>query len=125
LESAISRQWYQLYENNPKIQAFAVAKGAEIVWQTENWNLLDDIKELVAAPKDASGKVSAFGVKYKRVASTQDTYIGSAAGDKGYLLIARINENGWAIAWAESTSVPELALIDLIKTAVHLNGDVR
>jgi hypothetical protein len=125
LESAISRQWYHLYENNPKIQAFAVAKGEDIVWQTENWNLLQDIKQLVAAPSEGTGKVSAFGVKYKRVASTQDTYIGSAAGDKGHLLIARINEKGWAIAWAESTSVPELALIDLIKTAIHLSADVR
>jgi hypothetical protein len=125
LESAISRQWYHLYENNPKIQAFAVAKGEEIVWQTENWNLLQDVKQLVAAPGEGTGKVSAFGVKYKRVTSTQDTYIGSAAGDKGYLLISRINEKGWAIAWAESTSVPELALIDLTKTAIHLSSDVR
>jgi len=124
LESAISRQWYQLYENNPKIQAFAVAKGEEIVWQTENWNLLDDIRQLVAAPKEATSKVSAFGVKYRRVASTMDSYIGSAADDKGHLLIARINENGWAIAWAEPTSVPELTLIDLTKTAIHLSGDI-
>jgi hypothetical protein len=124
LESSISRQWYQLYENNPKIQAFAVAKGEEIVWQTENWNLLEDIKQIVAAPNNSPGNVSAFGVKYKRVTSTSDTYIGSAA-NKGHLLIVRINEKSWAIAWAESTSVPELALIDLTKTAIHLSGDVR
>jgi hypothetical protein len=124
LESAISRQWYQLYKNNPKIQAFAVAKGEEIVWQTENWNLLEDIKQIVKAPKEAASNVSAFGVKYKKVSSTEDTYIGSAFNNKGHLLIVRINEKGWAIAWAESTSVPELALIDLTKAAIHLNGDV-
>lgn len=124
MESAISRQWYQLYENNPKIQAFAVAKGDEIVWQTENWNLLDDIKQIVAAPQDATGNISVSGVKYKRVASTQDTYIGSTS-NKGHILITRINEKGWAIAWADSTAVPELALIDLTKTAIHLSNDVR
>jgi hypothetical protein len=124
LESAISRQWYQLYENNPKIQAFAVAKGEDIVWQTENWNLLDDIKRIVVAPKEPASTVSAFGVKYKRVTSTLDTYIGSAADNKGHLLIVRINEHSWVIAWAESTSIPELALIDLSKTAIHLSGDV-
>jgi hypothetical protein len=125
LESAISRQWYQLYENNPKIQAFAVAKGAEIVWQTENLNLLEDIKQIVIAPKEAASNVSASGVKYKRVASTLDTYIGSASDNKGHLLIVRINEISWAIAWAESTSVPELTLVDLTRTAIHLSGDVR
>ncbi len=101
-----------------------MAKGEEIVWQTENWNLLEDIKQIVAAPKDAAGNISAFGVKYKRVTSTQDTYIGSTS-NKGHLLIVRINEKGWAIAWAESTAVPELALIDLTKTAIHLSNDVR
>ncbi len=124
MESAISRQWYQLYENNPKIQAFAVAKGDEIVWQTENWSLLEDIKQIVGAPKDAPDNISISGVKYKRVTSTEDTYIGSTS-NKGHLLVARINEKCWAIAWAESTAVPELALIDLTKTAIHLSNDVR
>ena len=124
MESAISQQWYQLYTNNPKIQAFAVAKGDEVVWQTENWNLLDDIKQIVRAPKEETSKVSVAGVKYKRVASTLDTYLGTAAEGKGHLLVVRINERGWAIAWAESTSVPELALVDLTKTAIHLSGDV-
>jgi len=124
MESAISQQWYQLYTNNPKIQAFAVAKGDEVVWQTENWNLLDDIKQIVRAPKEETSKVSVAGVKYKRVASPLDTYLGTAAEGKGHLLVVRINERGWAIAWAESTSVPELALVDLAKTAIHLSGDV-
>jgi hypothetical protein len=124
MESAISRQWYQLYTNNPKIQAFAVAKGDEVVWQTENWNLLDDIKQIVRAPKEETSKVSVAGVKYKRVASTLDTFLGTAADGKGHLLVVRINERGWAIAWAESTSVPELALVDLATTAIRLSGDV-
>jgi len=123
LESAISRQWYQLYENNPKIQAFAVAKEGSIVWQTENWNLLEDIKSIILAPETAAGKVSANGVKYKRAKSAQDYYIGTAGSDEGHLLIVKINDSSWAIAWAESSSVPELAIIDLTKTAIHLKGN--
>ena len=124
LESAISRQWYQLYENNPKIQAFAVAKEGEIVWQTENWNLLEDIKSIIEAPGKAAGKVSAGGVKYKRVRSAQDFYIGSAGSDEGHLLIVKINDSSWAVAWAESTAVPELTIIDITKAAIHLKGNI-
>lgn len=124
MESAISRQWYQLYENNPKIQAFAVATGDEIVWQTENWNLLEDITTLLDAPKSAANKISIAGVKYKRVTSSKDTYIASAGDEKGHLLMARIDEKSWAIAWAEDSSIPELAMIDLTKTAIHLKGAV-
>jgi hypothetical protein len=123
VESAISRQWYQLYENNPKIQAFAIIRGEEVVWQTNNWDLLKDIKQIVKAQKEAPAKVSVSGVTYKRVTSNQDSFVASA-GNKGHLLMVRINGNGWAVAWAESTSVPELALIDLTKTAIHLSRDV-
>ena len=124
MESAISRQWYQLYENNPKIQAFAVVKIGEIVWQTENWNLLEDIKSIILAPETAAGKVSANGVKYKRAKSTQDYYIGTAGSDKGHLLIVKINDSSWAVAWAESSAVPELTIIDITKTAIHLKGNL-
>lgn len=124
MESAISRQWYQLYENNPKIQAFAVVKEGEIVWQTENWNLLEDIKSIILAPETAAGKVSVNGVKYKRAKSAQDYYIGTAGSDKGHLLIVKINDSSWAVAWAESSAVPELSIIDLTKTAIHLKGNL-
>ncbi len=124
MESAISRQWYQLYENNPKIQAFAVAKDGGIVWQTNNWDLLEDIKSILEAPKKASGTVSVAGVKYKRVRSSQDFYIGSANSDKGHLLVVQVNDSSWAIAWAESSAVPELAIIDITKTAIHLKGNI-
>ncbi len=124
MESAISRQWYQLYENNPKIQAFAVAKEGEIIWQTENWNLLKDIKSIILAPETAAGKVSANGVKYKRTKSAQDYYIGTAGSDEGHLLIVKINDSSWAVAWAESSAVPELAIIDLTKTSIHLKGNL-
>lgn len=124
LESAISRQWYQLYENNPKIQAFAVAKEGEIAWQTENWNLQEDIKSILRAPETAAGKVSAGGVKYKRVKSANDFYIGTAGSDKGHLLVVKINDSSWAIAWAEPSAVPELSIIDITKAAIHLKGNI-
>lgn len=124
MESAISRQWYQLYENNPKIQAFAVAKEGMIVWQTENWDLLDDIKSIVDAPVKASGHVSVVGVKYKRVRSAKDFYIGSSDSNNGHLLVVQINDSSWAVARAESSAVPELTIIDITKAAIHLKGNI-
>jgi hypothetical protein len=124
LESAISRQWYQLYENNPRIQAFAVAKEGEIVWQTENWNLIDTINSIIEAPQKAAGKITVGGVKYKRVRSAQDFYIGSSGSDEGHILIVKINDSSWAVAWAEQAAVPELAIIDMTKAAIHLKSNI-
>ncbi|TFG26289.1 hypothetical protein EU527_19885 [Candidatus Thorarchaeota archaeon] len=122
MENAISRQWYQLYENNKKIQAFAVAKGKEIVWQTENWNLTEDVKTLLDAPISAAGKLAVGGVKYKRITSTQDRYVASSGDNQGHLLMARVDDESWIIAWAEDSSIPELAIIDVEKAAIHLKG---
>lgn len=124
MESAIGRQWYQLYENNSKLQAFAVIKGSEVVWQTENWNLVEDVKAILNAQKSDSSKVSAAGVKYKRVQRDEDSYIATADKEQGHLLLARIDDEAWAVAWAEATSVPELALIDLVRTAIVLKGSI-
>ena len=124
MESAISRQWYQLYENNPKIQAFAVAKDGVIVWQTENWDLLNDIKSIIEAPVKASGHISVGGVKYKRVRSAKDFYIGISDSNDGHFLVVQINDSSWAIAWTESSAVPELTIIDITKTAIHLKGHI-
>jgi len=123
LES-IGRQWYQLYENNPKIQAFAVVKDHEIVWQTENWNLVEDLKGIMKAQETAGSKLTVGGVKYKRISSSKDSYIASADKDGGHLLMAQIDSGVWAIAWAVASAVPELAMVDLTKSAISLRGAI-
>lgn len=124
MSSTIGNEWTQLYANNPKIQAFAVAKEEAIVWQTENWDLVEDVAGILKAIKDDKSKVSVGGVKYKRVSSSEDSYLATADNDQGHLLLVEIDENAWAIAFAIHTAVPELTVIDVKKTAVELKGHV-
>ena len=120
----IGHEWNLLFANNPKIHAFAVAKEGVVVWQTENWDLVEDIDGILkAADKDASS-ISSGGVKYKRVASSDDSYVASADDNKGHLILVLIDEHSWAIAFAAPTAVPELTLIDIKKTAIKLRGHV-
>ena len=112
----IGHEWNLLFANNPKIHAFAVAKDGAIIWQTENWNLVEDIDGILKAADKDSSTVSTGGVKYKRVVSSDDTYIATADDDKGHLIMVLIDENSWALAFAAPTAVPELAIIDIKKT---------
>lgn len=121
---AIGRQWYQLYENNPKIQAFAVITDEVVLWQTDNWNLVDEIGSITKAHKSAASKLTVAGVKYKRITSSEDDYIASAEKDGGHFLMTRIDDKTWVLAWAEQSAVPELALIDLAKSAIVLKDNV-
>ncbi|MHA2207792.1 MAG: hypothetical protein ACXABV_01355 [Candidatus Thorarchaeota archaeon] len=119
MDMTIDNEWKLLYSHNPKIQAFAILKNGEIIWQTSNWDCVPAASALADAPSSARESVEIGGVNYKRVASSQESYIATADKDQGHLLMARVEIGIWAIAWATSDSIPELTLIDLSKTAVQ------
>ncbi|MFX1604834.1 MAG: hypothetical protein ACFFDD_02900 [Promethearchaeota archaeon] len=120
----IGHEWNLLFANNPKIHAFAVAKDGAVIWQTDNWDLVEEISDILdAADKDRT-KVTTGGVTYKRVSSSDDSYVATADDNKGHLILVLIDEHSWAIAFAAPSSVPELAIIDIRKTAIKLRGHV-
>jgi hypothetical protein len=123
LTLVIGHEWNLLFANNPKIHAFAVAKEGSVIWQTENWDLVDEIGDILKAADKDKSSLTTGGVKYKRVASSDDSYIATADDDKGHLILVLIDEHSWAIAFAAPTAVPELALIDVKKTAIQLRGN--
>ena len=119
MDMTIDNEWKMLYSHNPKIQAFAIMKNNEIIWQTSNWDCVPAAATLTDAPASARPSVEIGGVNYKRVTSTQESYIATADKDQGHLLMALVEVGIWLIAWATHDSIPELTLIDLSKTAVQ------
>jgi len=49
-------------------------------------------------------------------------YVASSGDNQGHLLMARVDDESWIIAWAKDSSIPELAIIDVEKAAIHLKG---
>ena len=122
MSSPIDEAWNMLYEANPKIQSLAVCKGIEIVWQTQNWDLVNEASELMNAPANAFSSVKISGVEYHRVTSSVDAYAASSKTDKGHFLMTKVEGTTWLMAWVTSDAVPELAMIDLSYTAIKLSG---
>jgi hypothetical protein len=120
----IGHEWNLLFANNPKIHAFAVTKDGAVIWQTDNWNLVEEIDGILSAADKDKSKVTAGGVTYKRVSSSDDSYVATADDNKGHLILVLIDEHSWAIAFATPSAVPELAIIDVKKTAIKLRGNV-
>jgi hypothetical protein len=124
MSTVIDNEWKSLFESNPGFQAFAVCKDGAIVWQTGNWNLVSEAKDLVRAPDTAAPTVQANKVKYSRIASTQESYIGTSGGNKGHFLMALVQGKTWLLAIVRPESIPELAVIDLSRSAIRLIGKV-
>ncbi|MHA1936181.1 MAG: hypothetical protein ACW97A_12965 [Candidatus Thorarchaeota archaeon] len=124
MSDVIDKEWDNLYTCNPKIQAFAVCDGPNVVWQTSNWNLVKDIKKLFEAPSTAAPKVKANGIEYTKVTSNDTSYIASAKKNQGHFIMVQVENDIWVMAWAKAGSIPELTLIDLSKTAVALQNQL-
>ena len=120
----IGHEWNLLFANNPKIHAFAVTKDGAVVWQTDNWNLVEEIEGILNAADKDQANVTTGGVTYKRVSSSDDSYVATADDNKGHLILVLIDEHSWAIAFAAPSAVPELTIIDIRKTAIKLRGNV-
>ncbi|UCE09402.1 MAG: hypothetical protein JSW61_10555 [Candidatus Thorarchaeota archaeon] len=124
MEAIIDGVWQILYSNNPKIQAFAVSKDSKVIWQTSNWDPSKQIGDLLAAVDSAASSVTLNKVTYDRVSSNVTSYVSSNGKGQGHLLMARVEKGVWLIAWATPESVPELAAVDLQKTAIDLTGQL-
>ena len=120
----IGHEWNLLFANNPKIHAFAVTKDGAVIWQTDNWNLVEEIEGILNAADKDQANVTTGGVTYKRVSSSDDSYVATADDNKGHLILVLIDEHSWAIAFAAPSAVPELTIIDIRKTAIKLRGNV-
>ncbi|NHI83876.1 MAG: hypothetical protein EAX81_06215 [Candidatus Thorarchaeota archaeon] len=121
MDMTIDNEWKLLYSHNPKIQAFAIMKNGEIIWVTRNWNnLVDATESLATASSSGASSISVGGVTYRLVAADDESYIATADKDQGHLLMALVEDDTWAIAWATPDSVPELTIVDLAKTAIQL-----
>ncbi|NWF94968.1 MAG: hypothetical protein HXY34_02400 [Candidatus Thorarchaeota archaeon] len=122
MESTIGATWEALYSNNPKIQAFAVCRGSEVLWQTSNWDVVADAASLARAQEEDPSEISVSGIRYKKVSSGIDFSVFTSDKGQGHLLMSMVEGDLWLVAWASADSIPDLAVIDLSRCAVSLIG---
>ena len=119
---SISEIWSNLYSNNSKLQAFAVVENSKIVWQTDNWNLVDAVEHIMDVCTNAKNSLKVADIGYTTVRASEDSYIASSSDNKGHFLMARTHQNHeiWLMVWATADSNPELAIIDLMYAATKM-----
>ena len=99
--------------HNSKIQAFAMIVKKEIVWQTDNWNLVDEVDQLLEAILLSKDELEISNVRYTIISQTDNTLIATSSEGNGHILMAAAKNNTWLVGWATPDSVPELTIIDL------------
>jgi hypothetical protein len=107
------------------IQAFGViTDGGQVLWQSNNWDLSSDAPNLVAAVKGNAPSVVQNQVKYSTIRTSPESLVARNVQGNGILVLAKIDEGKWCVAWAAADATPDGVYVDVDRAAKSLKGKV-
>jgi hypothetical protein len=112
-------------DSGKMIQAFGVITAAGAVkWQSNNWDLRAEAKNLVAAVAQKASSVVLNSVKYSTMRSSPDSLVAKNLQGSGILVLAKIDADKWVVAWANPAAAPDGIYVDVDRAAKSLKGKV-
>ena len=107
------------------IQAFGVIKtDGSVLWQSNNWDLTADAKNLVAAVNSRAASVTQNQVKYSTMRTSPESLVARNTGGNGILVLAKIEGDKWVVAWAAADAAPDGVYVDVDRAAKSLKGKI-
>ena len=107
------------------IQAFGViADNGQVLWQSNNWDLSADASALVSAVKSNAASVTQNQVKYSTLRTSPESLVARNVQGNGTLVLAKIDEGKWCVAWASADAAPDGIYVDVDRAAKLLKGKV-
>lgn len=107
------------------VQAFGVIKGdGSVLWQSNNWSLEADARNLVAAVNNRAASVVQNQVKYSTMRTSPESLVARSIQGNGILILARIEDDKWVVAWASPDAAPDGVYVDVDRAAKSLKGRI-
>lgn len=122
----IMEAYTQAYEDsNEMVQAFGVlSESGEVLWQSDNWDLQSDAQSLISAVKNEATSVTQNEVKYSTIRTTPESLVARNVQGNGTLVLAKIENGKWVVAWAAKDAAPDGVYVDVDRAAKSLKGKV-
>jgi predicted regulator of Ras-like GTPase activity (Roadblock/LC7/MglB family) len=112
-------------DSGKKIQAFGViTTNGRVLWQSNNWNLTNDAASLSAAVSQRATSVVQNQVKYSTIRTTPESLVARSVSGNGTLILARIDNDKFVIAWAAADAAPDQVYVDVDRAAKRLKGKI-
>jgi len=107
------------------VQAFGVIKAdGAVLWQSNNWSLEADAKELVSAVNKQAASITQNQVKYSTMRTSPESLVARSIHGNGILIMARIEGDTWVVAWAAPDAAPDGVYVDVDRAAKALKGKI-
>jgi hypothetical protein len=96
----------------------------ELVYQTENWNLQEDLPQLKQILKGENpGSLALMKIKYMIVEFTPERIIGTNVARRGHVIITPVDK-GALIVYIDPAKGPRDALFNVQQFALKLKGQL-
>jgi hypothetical protein len=107
------------------IQAFGViTDSGQVLWQSNNWDLSADASTLASAVKSSAASVIQNQVKYSTIRTSPESLVARNVQGNGILVLAKIDEGKWCVAWAAADAAPDGIYVDVDRAAKSLKGKI-
>ena len=100
--------------------AAVITKAGGMVYQTENWDLRNEIPSILNLFESGGSSITLLGIKYMIVENTPERIIGTNITGQGHIIIAPF-ENGMLVTWIIPQVGPRDALFNVQTFAQKLN----
>ncbi len=109
------------------VQAFGViSESGQVLWQSNNWDLTGDAKNLISAVKSRAASVVQNQVKYSTMRSTPESLVARNVQGNGILILTKVDATSdrWVVAWADAQAQPDGVYVDVDRAAKTLRGKI-
>lgn len=113
----------QLQGKNPNVTAVAIISlEGQVMWQTSNWNVVDDAPNLIAAWRDKAPSILVQGIKYSTLSATDERLVATNISGMGHIIMATARYRALLMAYVTPQGDTQGSYVDVSRAAAQLGA---
>jgi predicted regulator of Ras-like GTPase activity (Roadblock/LC7/MglB family) len=113
----------QLQAKNPNVTAIAILTlDGQVMYQTNNWNIVTDAPNLIAAWREKQPSIYVQGIKYSTLSSTDERLVATNVSGMGHIIMATARYRALLMAYVTPQGDTQGSYVDVSRAAAQLGA---
>ncbi|MHA1208125.1 MAG: profilin family protein [Candidatus Freyarchaeota archaeon] len=112
-----------LQAKNPNITAIAILTlDGQVLYQTNNWNVVQDAPNLIAAWREKAPSIYVQGIKYSTLSATDERLVATNVSGMGHIIMATARYRALLMAYVTPQGDTQGSYVDISRAAAQLGS---
>ena len=112
-----------LQAKNPNITAIAILTlDGQVLYQTNNWNVVQDAPNLIAAWREKAPSIYVQGIKYSTLSTTDERLVATNVSGMGHIIMATARYRALLMAYVTPQGDTQGSYVDVSRAAAQLGS---